>query len=270
MAEKWIRVTAQEAQAHRLYGVKGWLLIFEVINTVTAIVHCVMLVMSVIGGAPGFLLLVFFFGFASSAYIVFLCNTKAPTFRTVAFWLTVGMPLVFSFILVASLEGDPRAKIFGIVGSALGGFLWGAYLQLSRRVRVTFEHAINGTTGATDSFTPVPIPTGVSALDRVYRAPICAGESSQGKATFDESLWAQALQEFDGPLRRPGLWAQVYAEANGDATHAKAAYLKFRVRELDRVEQATNQKLPSQLKETLIYSGQPRWSIAAFATKLGA
>ena len=48
----------------------------------------------------------------------------------------------------------------------------------------------------------------------------------------DESLWALALSEFNGLNRRPGLWAQSLAGANGDESKAQAAYLKARYDEL--------------------------------------
>ncbi|MBK6867896.1 MAG: hypothetical protein IPG98_08225 [Burkholderiales bacterium] len=48
----------------------------------------------------------------------------------------------------------------------------------------------------------------------------------------EESLWALALSEFNGLNRRPGLWAQVLAGANGDESKAQAAYLKARYDEL--------------------------------------
>lgn len=48
----------------------------------------------------------------------------------------------------------------------------------------------------------------------------------------DETLWAQAVSEFDGPDRRPGLYAKALAHTAGDHDRAKAYYLKARVAEL--------------------------------------
>ncbi|MES1980775.1 MAG: hypothetical protein V4451_22270 [Pseudomonadota bacterium] len=48
----------------------------------------------------------------------------------------------------------------------------------------------------------------------------------------DEHLWSAALAEFENSSRRPGLWARVFAEADGNESVAKAAYLKTRVAEL--------------------------------------
>ena len=48
----------------------------------------------------------------------------------------------------------------------------------------------------------------------------------------DEQLWAEAAAEWDGPNRRPGLWAQLFVEAKGDINQAKAAYLSRRFDDL--------------------------------------
>lgn len=58
-------------------------------------------------------------------------------------------------------------------------------------------------------------------------------------APADESVWAQALAEFDSPARRPGLWAKVFADANGNESVAKAAYLRERVAQLQDDSQQT-------------------------------
>lgn len=51
-------------------------------------------------------------------------------------------------------------------------------------------------------------------------------------ASEAESLWAQALTEFESSSRRLGLWARSLAESNGNESVAKAAYLRARVSEL--------------------------------------
>lgn len=47
----------------------------------------------------------------------------------------------------------------------------------------------------------------------------------------NEKLWEDALSEFENQ-RRAGLWAKVFAEANGNEQVAKAKYLQARVAEL--------------------------------------
>jgi uncharacterized membrane protein YhaH (DUF805 family)/RNA polymerase-binding transcription factor DksA len=48
----------------------------------------------------------------------------------------------------------------------------------------------------------------------------------------DENLWEQVMEEAGGTARRPGLWAKCFAQANGDESQAKAAYMKARVAEI--------------------------------------
>lgn len=51
-------------------------------------------------------------------------------------------------------------------------------------------------------------------------------------AIDEESLWAEALAEFEGESRRPGLWAQAIAESSGNESGAKARYLRARYDQL--------------------------------------
>ena len=48
----------------------------------------------------------------------------------------------------------------------------------------------------------------------------------------NEEYWADALEEFEGLNRKPGLYAQCFSYANGDENITKAEYLKRRVSEL--------------------------------------
>ena len=61
----------------------------------------------------------------------------------------------------------------------------------------------------------------------------------------DEQHWAAALTEFDSDDRRAGLWARVYAEAQGNEASAKANYLKARASELYQ-EQTRSESVPSR------------------------
>ena len=47
-----------------------------------------------------------------------------------------------------------------------------------------------------------------------------------------EQFWSVAIAEFEGPSRRPGLWARVFSEAQGNEAIAKANYLRYRAEEL--------------------------------------
>ena len=49
-----------------------------------------------------------------------------------------------------------------------------------------------------------------------------------------ERFWSAAIAEFEGPSRRPGLWARAFAEAQGNEPAAKANYLRYRADELQQ------------------------------------
>lgn len=53
-----------------------------------------------------------------------------------------------------------------------------------------------------------------------------------GGQPSEEDHWASAMNELEIGQRRPGIWARAYAEAEGDETKAKVAYLKVRVQQL--------------------------------------
>ena len=83
----------------------------------------------------------------------------------------------------------------------------------------------------------------------------------QPTAEANELHWTKALAEFDGESRRPGLWARLFAEAGGNETAAKAAYLKVRAAELANEPPAFISELRSiGYKVELIES---RWHIVS-------
>lgn len=65
-----------------------------------------------------------------------------------------------------------------------------------------------------------------------------------------EEFWATAMLEVEGQHRRPGVWAKVFAETNGDEAKAKAAYLKVRVQQLiDASDELTKRNEAAKLVE---------------------
>lgn len=48
----------------------------------------------------------------------------------------------------------------------------------------------------------------------------------------EDQYWAQALTELEGSGRKPGLWARVFAEAQGSESVAQAKYLSVRAKQL--------------------------------------
>lgn len=55
---------------------------------------------------------------------------------------------------------------------------------------------------------------------------------SVGVSIEEESLWEKALNEYDSPERKKGVWAKLYADFEGDEVKIKTAYLKTRVQQL--------------------------------------
>jgi hypothetical protein len=81
----------------------------------------------------------------------------------------------------------------------------------------------------------------------------------QPDAATIERFWSMALAEFESESRRPGLWARLFAEAGGNETSAKAAYLKARVAELENEPPAFISELRSKgYKVELVAS---RWAM---------
>lgn len=68
-------------------------------------------------------------------------------------------------------------------------------------------------------------------------ATLSISTASQSSTTQTEQLWAIALAEFEGTSRRPGVWARVFAEAQGNEALAKANYLKSRFDDMSKAEE---------------------------------
>lgn len=62
-------------------------------------------------------------------------------------------------------------------------------------------------------------------------------------ASTDEDYWATAMNEVETGQRRPGVWAKVFAECDGDETKAKVAYLKARVQQLTDAERMRREQV---------------------------
>jgi hypothetical protein len=72
------------------------------------------------------------------------------------------------------------------------------------------------------------------------------GSSRMGTdESIEENYWAVAMAEVESNQRRPGVWAKAFAEADGDTTKAKVAYLKVRVQQMLLLAQEEAEKLAS-------------------------
>ena len=149
----------------------------------------------------------------------------------------------------------------------LSSAIWGTYLNLSRRVRVTFENKVraddpfaqiaNATDGLRDPAEPTNPPsimTGSEKKLNVVASPSRIDSSSLDTGLDEEALWERAIREFDSPQRRMGLWAKVFAASGGNESVAKAAYLSDRFAELraERFNEMREREKANQLAEAQI------------------
>ncbi|MDB5773254.1 MAG: hypothetical protein JWM42_3628 [Burkholderia sp.] len=250
MSRMWIPVSAVQARAHPLYGRGGWLTLFvlsvlmglvvsgafwTVILTVRTAADSVIRFLGVYSAVSAFAGLV----------MLALFVMRSPNFRVVAISL-----LLVPWPILAAIYFDsvPHNLILG--GSAIwfvSVLIWASYLQRSRRVRVTFEHCVEGEApDANGRSEPVYVPrdTMVAAGGRdpaaVMSQKFDVINCDDPSADPAEDCWAQALVEYETDRKKPGLWARAFAEAHGNETAAKALYLKLRATQLfdDYQEQA--------------------------------
>jgi hypothetical protein len=147
-----------------------------------------------------------------------------PKVKQLIWTVFVGGSLLHGFVLPYSLfelNADYMASTVLLVGfSFCVGWGYTRYLSKSKRVQATFGTSVQALQVATESL------------------PASSADTSSPTQNFisdDESLWAQAISEFEGEGRRVGLWAKSFSQANGNEAQAKAQYLKLRVAELTAV-----------------------------------
>lgn len=240
MSKAWITLPNAEARAHPLYGRGGWLALFAF-----------MLVFGLIAGS---ILLVYFWSIEASGdrlieflkilaavsvfswlVILVLYGLKSRSFRVTAITLIMAPWPVLVALYIPHLPQD--LVLGGSIAWLIATVVWVTYLQKSTRVRVTFEQRI-----LAGPFYPRTEPMAAwqpsdEAFTRITPTlgdPGDAIDRLQPAETTDpmEECWAQALMEYDGDRKKPGLWARAYAEAQGDEAVAKAHYLKYRAEQL--------------------------------------
>ncbi len=228
MSEKWVQVSLKQAEQHRLYGIKGWLLVFLVASLLGFVLFLSQTVSGVAGAklnwetlsranpnAANFLLFSGIINLAVVLAIFTLAFEKHKAFRLVSiFLLAGGFPVQYILSLVFPFTGAGAALGQDAIGWLLASAIWISYLQLSRRVRVTFENTIRS-----DEL----VQSGVS---------VSAQYSSASSSSPSSDDWASALDEYESDKRDKGLWAKLYAENNGDEAKTKAGYLSIRAARL--------------------------------------
>ena len=98
-------------------------------------------------------------------------------------------------------------------------------------------------------------PTALAAAQQtpeIERAiPYSADAAINDSKVPREEFWAEAAMEFDGPARRPGLWAMVFSNAHGNEASAKAGYLRARATELQAELDASVAKDASEAQQAV-------------------
>lgn len=225
---KWIKVPPNVARQHKLYGIKGWLLVFLIgsllgflsylgatIGPLTSAKVDWATLSRVNPNAANFLLLSGVLSLAATLTIFVLALQKHKFFRLVSIWIVlITFPAVATLALVFPFQGMVGAVVRGILPWLISCAVWVSYLQLSRRVRVTFENTIRR----------VELVQNGVTLSEQY-----ASVSSSSPSSDD---WASALDEYESDKRDKGLWAKLYAENNGDEAKTKAGYLSIRAARL--------------------------------------
>ena len=264
MTTGWTPISETDAKKHKLYGVRGWLLVFAIGLFLNLLRELGSLsgearqagmtlgqLLSISHPAVTFIK-VYWLALISLVVLVYwMMATKATAFRRLTSWILLGFTPVTVLIGVSNSFYGPDNAVQALIGWAVSCAVWVTYLNRSRRVRVTFEHLMRENaqtlqatspitsaapnpshTSATTSPTPPALPRSLVGVMESDSEPIAA----EG---LDEAHWAQAMEEFEGTHRRVGLWARCFTQAKGDETLAKVAYLEARVREIAQEQQAT-------------------------------
>jgi hypothetical protein len=156
---------------------------------------------------------------------------------------------ILSLHLVNEIFGT-NYRYSGNAGSAGPGSLLATvvfFLTISRRFKSNFFKSVFSFSLITKSRTadnfaatssPVSDPERLPE-DKTGRAVLPSStveqESKLGLAEPTHRAWELALLEFDGPERRAGLWAQIFAAHGGGENSSKAEYLKVRAKEIQLV-----------------------------------
>lgn len=186
--------------------------------------------------------------------------------------LALMQPLTKVFSLLIGGYGDPGKELaLGVAGAVVLGFaafvigaLWSRFRPKTRQATAEAKaevgqyrngwmdggSRVSSTSNApqmqptASTSTPVdemPIPEIVIAGGAVnqenrHRAQVENALKNSVTVTTDveqEDFWAAAMAEVESGQRRPGVWARAFAEADGDESKAKAAYLRVRVQQLN-------------------------------------
>ncbi len=282
MSRQWKKIPLIEAQEHPLYGVKGWLLVFVIGSVLSALVGVgqinaeaqkegLTFSQLLATDLPIFSWVKFalFVEAATLASVLGLAFAKHPKFRSIiSFIMLIAYPVVVIVGMSMSIDFLPGmgSEMFkGVIQWLMQCVVWVTYLQRSVRVRVTFENSIpvdeqnvkvQPSTTSTNRQTKAPMTTPTHLFNQSALHPpalpkqAIATVQTVGSATAEEEEhWAAAIAELEIGPRRPGVWAKAFAEAEGDDTKSKVAYLKVRVQQLNEAANAQRSEQEAQQRE---------------------
>ena len=148
----WKQLSIDEAKAHRLYGVKGWLLVILILMALGAANSLVYLFsysqMQALYGAyaPVLVILSTLFGIISALIAIagFVKDHRFPTYVIQMLYIGLAVGIINSiagWVLAPGEVGKMNAAIGGVIGPVLVGLLiW--YFKASKRVNVTYFHRV--------------------------------------------------------------------------------------------------------------------------------
>jgi hypothetical protein len=240
MARDWRKVSAEEAKAHPLYGLKNWLVVFALgvllvplkeFGALKGEAHQLGMTVGQLLDADAsfktYVTLVLATEVAMVATIFGLMVSKSAHFRiaTSVIWVAF-FPLITLF---AFLTGTPGigALVLSFFPWVISCLVWVTYLQRSKRVRVTFEHRVLALdVGATQAASSMPeaanMPAGgaqrISANSALSPASVSPIRHSSTKLVDASSTLLVADERATTNPKvedEEDLWAQALDEFNG-------------------------------------------------------
>lgn len=260
MSAKWQKVSAERAKLHPLYGVRGWLMVLAIGMPFGFVIELARAnqfastgnlwglfdFLSTDDPKAKWLSHILMYDLIAVIGFYWTLLGKYTQFRELnIFFLIARFPVYF---MITALNRFPGGGVLVVESLFLGlpaSLVWGAYYLKSKRVRVTFENSIHSSDVSSVSVKgeslrdqgPSSSATAISTANIDVRTLVGVSRPSAvlglpGQTIPSDRSWERALAEFDGPSRRAGLWARVFALSDGDEARAKANYLRTRAVEL--------------------------------------
>lgn len=228
MARQWQQLSLEDAKRHPLYGIKNWLALYafgvliaplRAIGEFSNAAHesglTLSQLLSVDIPTGAFIKASLAFNVAIALLLLWLLFSKHRNFRVASVAvLVLQWPAYFGVVVItggAQIPGFAAALTLQFLSSLLLITIWVAYLQMSRRVRVTFENCV--------------------VVEKVKASVIHENQVPLGKTqatTTGNEAYAAALAEIEEHRLDKGTWARSFGDSGGDESKAKVLYIKAR------------------------------------------